>query len=180
WVVSGRAEHHSRVLACPAIDDPDRLSRNRFPCAHQPAWRWGNHRPDHCSVRSRSGSWVEYAWRHRRASGPDQAGTVRTGCRGDTRRPQGAVSCRKARSDSSGEGDRPSHRAAGLCLFKKKLFASWDRYMVPYPFSRGLFLYGNPLRVSREADDASLEATRLELETVLNRLTDQAEQNVIR
>ena len=52
--------------------------------------------------------------------------------------------------------------------------------MVPYPFSRGLFLYGNPLWVSREADEASLETTRLELETVLNRLTDQAEQNVSR
>ena len=52
--------------------------------------------------------------------------------------------------------------------------------MVPYPFSRGLFLYGNPLWILREADGASLEATRLELETVLNRLTEQAEQDVIR
>jgi len=52
--------------------------------------------------------------------------------------------------------------------------------MVPYPFSRGLFLYGNPLWVSREADEASLEMTRLELEVILNRLTDQAEQDVIR
>lgn len=52
--------------------------------------------------------------------------------------------------------------------------------MVPYPFSRGLFLYGSPLWVSRDADEASLEATRLELETVLNRLTDQAEQAVVR
>ncbi len=52
--------------------------------------------------------------------------------------------------------------------------------MVPYPFSRGLFLYGDPLWVPREADDGALEAARLELETVLNRLTDQAEQEVIR
>ena len=50
--------------------------------------------------------------------------------------------------------------------------------MVPYPFTRGLFLYGDPLWVSREADDASLEATRLEIETVLNRLTDQANDAV--
>jgi len=48
--------------------------------------------------------------------------------------------------------------------------------MVPYPFARGLFLYGQPIWVPREADDASLEASRLELETVLNRLTDQAEE----
>ena len=52
--------------------------------------------------------------------------------------------------------------------------------MVPYPFSRGLFLYGNPLWVSREADESSLEAARVELETVLNRLTNLAEQDVIR
>ena len=52
--------------------------------------------------------------------------------------------------------------------------------MVPYPFSRGLFLYGTPMWIPREADAASLEATRLELETVLNRLTDQAEQHVVR
>lgn len=50
--------------------------------------------------------------------------------------------------------------------------------MVPYPFSRGLFLYGNPLWVPREADEASLEAARLELETVLNRLTAEAEATV--
>ena len=50
--------------------------------------------------------------------------------------------------------------------------------MVPYPFSRGLFLYGEPLWVTRDADEASLEGTRLELETTLNRLTDQAEEAV--
>jgi lysophospholipid acyltransferase (LPLAT)-like uncharacterized protein len=52
--------------------------------------------------------------------------------------------------------------------------------MVPYPFSRGLFLYGDPLWVPREADDGALELARLELEMVLNRLTDQAEAFVKR
>lgn len=50
--------------------------------------------------------------------------------------------------------------------------------MVPYPFSRGLFFYGDPLWVLREADEASLEATRLELEATLNRLTAEAEAAV--
>jgi len=52
--------------------------------------------------------------------------------------------------------------------------------MVPYPFSKGLFSYGRPLWVSREADDAALETARVELETVLNQLTDQAEHDVVR
>jgi lysophospholipid acyltransferase (LPLAT)-like uncharacterized protein len=47
--------------------------------------------------------------------------------------------------------------------------------MVPYPFSRGVFLYGPPIWVPREGDEASLDAARVELETVLNRLTAEAE-----
>lgn len=57
-------------------------------------------------------------------------------------------------------------------------FSSWDRFMVPYPFSRGLFLYGKPMFVSREGNDLALEADRLGLETELNRLTDEAERAV--
>lgn len=52
--------------------------------------------------------------------------------------------------------------------------------MVPFPFSSGVFLYGNPLWISRESDEASLEEARQELETALNRLTDQAEAFVKR
>lgn len=50
--------------------------------------------------------------------------------------------------------------------------------MVPYPFSRGVFLWGDPITVSREADDAMLEAARVELEAALNRLTAEAEAEV--
>jgi lysophospholipid acyltransferase (LPLAT)-like uncharacterized protein len=52
--------------------------------------------------------------------------------------------------------------------------------MVPYPFSRGLFLYGEPIVVTRDADEAAMEVARLELETVLNRLTEEAEESVKR
>jgi len=63
-------------------------------------------------------------------------------------------------------------------LLKKKLFASWDRYMVPFPFSKGVFLYGPPIWIAREADATVLEEARVALETTLNRLTDEAEQAV--
>jgi len=62
----------------------------------------------------------------------------------------------------------------------KQLFASWDQFMIPYPFSRGLFLYGKPMFVSREGDDLALEADRLVLETELNRLTEEAERAMAR
>jgi lysophospholipid acyltransferase (LPLAT)-like uncharacterized protein len=52
--------------------------------------------------------------------------------------------------------------------------------MVPYPWSRGLYLWGGPIWVPRDTDEQALEAKRLELETVLNRLTDQAEEVVKR
>jgi lysophospholipid acyltransferase (LPLAT)-like uncharacterized protein len=60
----------------------------------------------------------------------------------------------------------------------RQLFSSWDHFMVPYPFSRGLFLYGKPMFVSREGDGPTLEASRLVLERELNRLTKEAEQAV--
>jgi hypothetical protein len=61
----------------------------------------------------------------------------------------------------------------------KQLFSSWDRFMAPYPFSRGLFLYGKSIFVLREGDDFALEEHRLALETELNQLTEEAERAVL-
>jgi lysophospholipid acyltransferase (LPLAT)-like uncharacterized protein len=64
-------------------------------------------------------------------------------------------------------------------LLKKKVFASWDRFLVPYPTGRGLFLWGAPIRVPPDATEAELEAKRRELEEALNRITDQADEEVM-
>lgn len=55
---------------------------------------------------------------------------------------------------------------------------SWDRMMLPLPFGRALFAYGEPLRVDRRADDAEQERLRLALEDELNRLTDSVDAQV--
>ena len=52
---------------------------------------------------------------------------------------------------------------------------SWDRTLLPKFFSRGLFVYGPPLRVPRSADDGEQERKRLELEAELDRITDAAD-----
>ena len=52
--------------------------------------------------------------------------------------------------------------------------------MVPYPWSRGLFLWGPPLWVPPDADATELEAKRLELERLLNQMTAQADEAVVR
>jgi lysophospholipid acyltransferase (LPLAT)-like uncharacterized protein len=47
--------------------------------------------------------------------------------------------------------------------------------MVPYPWSRGLYLWGAPIWIPRDSDEQALEKACLELEQILNRLTDQAD-----
>jgi lysophospholipid acyltransferase (LPLAT)-like uncharacterized protein len=65
-------------------------------------------------------------------------------------------------------------------LLKKKLFNSWDGFLVPYPFGQGVFLWGSPIWVPRDADPAQMEGKRRELETALNRLTAQADEEVLK
>jgi len=55
---------------------------------------------------------------------------------------------------------------------------SWDRTLLPYPFARGLFAYGDPIHVPRKADEAEQERLRAELEAALDRLTDRCDHEV--
>lgn len=58
---------------------------------------------------------------------------------------------------------------------KKKVFASWDAFNLPYPFSRGVFLWGEPIYVPKDAD---MEEKRRELETKLRDMTDFVDEYV--
>lgn len=55
---------------------------------------------------------------------------------------------------------------------------SWDRTLLPRPFGRGVFLYGDPIRVPRDLDAAGEERVRAEIESTLDRLTDAADDRV--
>lgn len=57
-------------------------------------------------------------------------------------------------------------------LSKKKILRSWDKYQFPLPFGRIEAVYGQPLPIA-ESDD--VEAKTLELENILNKLTEEAE-----
>jgi len=57
----------------------------------------------------------------------------------------------------------------------RRRLASWDRFMLPFPFGRGLFLWGTPLSVASDSDEAALEAARRALEDELVSLTDKAD-----
>jgi hypothetical protein len=50
--------------------------------------------------------------------------------------------------------------------------------MIPLPFSRGIFLWGDPIRIPRDADDDTVQKTVMQVEDALNRLTDEADRAV--
>jgi lysophospholipid acyltransferase (LPLAT)-like uncharacterized protein len=55
---------------------------------------------------------------------------------------------------------------------------SWDRTLLPLPFARGLFLYGEAHRIPRDADETEQERQRLVIEAELDRLSDLADTEV--
>lgn len=58
---------------------------------------------------------------------------------------------------------------------KAWIFArSWDQSRLPRPFARGVFLYGEPISVPREATSEDQERYRLRLENELNGLRERA------
>lgn len=52
---------------------------------------------------------------------------------------------------------------------------SWDSYLIPRPFDRGLLIYGAPIEPPPAGDDAAIEAHRLAIEAALNALTHEAD-----
>jgi lysophospholipid acyltransferase (LPLAT)-like uncharacterized protein len=55
---------------------------------------------------------------------------------------------------------------------------SWDRYLIPFFFSRAILIFGNPITVPPNATEEEIEARRLELEEAIHRLEGQAEKRV--
>jgi len=49
---------------------------------------------------------------------------------------------------------------------------SWDGTLLPRPFARGVYHYGEPIVVPRDADEAEQERIRERLEQEIDRLTD--------
>lgn len=59
---------------------------------------------------------------------------------------------------------------------KRKVFNSWDKFVMPYPFTKIVFICGDPIRVERDAGEEVVEAKRLELEKALIDVTDKADR----
>lgn len=64
---------------------------------------------------------------------------------------------------------------AAAATSRRRLLSTWDRLMVPLPFSRGARIWGDPIIVPRDADASELEALREQLETTLIAISNRAD-----
>ncbi len=63
---------------------------------------------------------------------------------------------------------------------KAWILRSWDRFMIPKPFSRVAISFGRHVEAPQTEDPLLFEATRLEVEAALERVRLNAEQHFLR
>ena len=61
---------------------------------------------------------------------------------------------------------------------RRRLLGSWDRFAVALPFSRGIFVWGEPITVARDADAQALDRARQAVEDALNAITRDADHRL--
>jgi len=66
--------------------------------------------------------------------------------------------------------------AVSCAATRRRLFGSWDRFMLPLPFGRAVVVSKGPFEVPRDADAATLEAARKRIEAALNEATREADE----
>ena len=58
---------------------------------------------------------------------------------------------------------------------KRRIVNSWDRLLLPLPFARGVFLWGEAIHVPADADEETIEAIRRDMEEKMTELTHRAD-----
>lgn len=53
---------------------------------------------------------------------------------------------------------------------------TWDKTMIPMPFSRAVIMYGEPIHIPRDAGSEDLETYRIKLENRLNEMMRQCDR----
>lgn len=64
----------------------------------------------------------------------------------------------------------------GVSARPRFLAKSWDRYMIPLPFSKCLMNFGTPVKVPFDATDDQIEQIRLAFQAEITRLEEEAEK----
>ncbi|MBT4770652.1 MAG: lysophospholipid acyltransferase family protein [Rhodospirillaceae bacterium] len=61
-------------------------------------------------------------------------------------------------------------------ITRGKVLGSWDRFLIALPFSKGVFVWGEPIIVPANADAATLNVALGQVEEALNAVTRQADE----
>ena len=61
---------------------------------------------------------------------------------------------------------------------KFKIINSWDNFVLPYPFSKGVYSFGKPINVKKKINVVELEFVRKNLENEIKRLTKLVENRL--
>ncbi|HTS91408.1 MAG TPA: lysophospholipid acyltransferase family protein [Stellaceae bacterium] len=61
---------------------------------------------------------------------------------------------------------------------RRRILRTWDRFHLPLPPTRGVFIWGEPIEVAPDADKQALEAARLLVETRMNAITAEADRRM--
>lgn len=83
----------------------------------------------------------------------------------------------------AGEGVAAIARLTGVpvvpvcvSIRRARILKSWDRLMIPLPFSRGVIAWGEPIHIAREGGPEELERGRRAVEDGMNRLLREADE----
>ncbi|MCX8093614.1 MAG: lysophospholipid acyltransferase family protein [Candidatus Goldbacteria bacterium] len=55
---------------------------------------------------------------------------------------------------------------------------SWDRFMIPLPFSKGVFNFGRPIKIPEDLKEKDIDFYREKIQKELNRINKEAEEKV--
>ena len=59
---------------------------------------------------------------------------------------------------------------------RRKMFNSWDKFLLPYPATRCMVMHGRPIHVPPDADPQTMQQKAEELENELNRITAESDR----
>ena len=57
-----------------------------------------------------------------------------------------------------------------------RVLRSWDRFLLSLPFSRGFFVWGEPVHIDRKLDAVQLAQARKRVEVALNQVSEEADR----
>ena len=61
---------------------------------------------------------------------------------------------------------------------KFKIINSWDNFVLPYPFSKGIYSFGKPIHIEKEINITEFELARQNLENEIKKLTKILESKI--